>query len=347
MNNCAKGMPENEIARPIPAVVIAVGAFAAQAASQAQRIYQRGDARRAAASTFFQLLLGETGDLMLTEIGESKESASASGSYLEQRQAALCAAVEHAPALKHHLERLLHAQRVHERLIQAGWAEPYDVPLNIFVLADLNEPWAAGVLLPLGAILNELVANTSLCQVHWLLGTAVFPESAANQDLAVWSSLQALDDFLRPESESRDELVKALKLQYRQVPDFAVYLFDSRKEGTAMVKDASGLNTLMGNALLALLQRDLARRFFQERDEDALFERGSYYSGIGAAGLVYDPASLQAACALRIGHAFLSEKILPPAQDGPATLLSIQGDIQWFSMAGSSGSSGLWVTAVR
>jgi predicted transglutaminase-like cysteine proteinase len=322
MNNHFAAPPENEIARPTPAVVIAVGRFAAQAACQVQNIYLRGDARRAAASAFYRLQPDETTGLALVELsqGVSAESQTTSGSFLEQRQAALQGAIEHVPALKSRLERLLHEQRIQERLMAAGWAEIYDVPLNFFILADVNDPWAAGALLPLGAILNELLANSSLCQAHWLLCTAVFPESEPDQDLAVWSFLQAFDDFLRPESEQREELAKALKLQYRQAPDFAVYLFDSRKEGTAMVKDPASLGTLFGNALLALLQRDLARRFFQERDEDALIERGSYYSSIGAAGLVYDPDALQAACAQRIGHAFLTEKILCTARDGQAAI---------------------------
>lgn len=322
MNNNFAALSETEIVRPTPAVVIAVGRFAAQAACQAQRIYLRGDARRAAASAFYQLQPDEMTGLTLVEMADevSAEPQPASGSFLEQRQAALRGAIEHAPALKSRLEWLLHEQRIQERLMAAGWAEIYDVPLNFFVLADVNDPWAAGALLPLGAILNELLANTSLCQAHWLLGKAVFPESDPDQDLAVWSFLQAFDDFLRPESEQREALAKALKLQYRQAPDFAIYLFDSRKEGTAMVKDPVSLGTLFGNALLALLQRNLARCFFQERDEDALIERGSYYSSIGAAGLVYDPDALQAACAQRIGHAFLTEKILCTACDGQAAI---------------------------
>ncbi|MEI7849965.1 MAG: hypothetical protein WCK35_29500, partial [Chloroflexota bacterium] len=322
MNNRSAALPENEIARPTPAVVIAVGRFAAEAARQTQRIYQRGDARRAAASVFYQFQPDDTTGLALVELSNTPgvEPKPTSGSFLEQRQAALRLAVEHGPALKARLESLLHEQRVHERLIAAGWEDYYDVPLNFFILADINDPWASGVLLPLGAVLNELMANTSLCQAHFMLSIAVFPESEADQNLAVYSFLHAFDDFMHPESEQREALARALNLQYRQAPDFAVYLFDNRKEGTAMVKDPASLNTLVGNALLALLQRDLARRFFQERDEDALFERASYYSSIGAAGLVYDPDALQTACARRIGHAFLTEKILCVARDGQAAI---------------------------
>jgi len=318
MNNRFAAPPENEIARPTPSVVIAVGGFAAQAAQQAQRIYLRGNAHRSTASAFYQLTPDETTGLSLAALESAPEDAPepASNSHLEQRQAALLSAIQHGPALKALLERQLHEMRVHERLIDAGWADQYDVPLNFFILADVTEPWAAGMLLPLAAILNGLVANTNLCQAHWLLDIAVFPESDADQDMAVWSSLQAFDDFLRPESEGRNALAKALKLHYRQPPDFAVYLFDSRKEGTARVKDPASLNTLLGNALLTLMQRDLARRFFQERDEDTLFERGSYYSSIGSAALIYAPDALQSACARRIGYTFLTEKILRPARDG-------------------------------
>ncbi|HNT24664.1 MAG TPA: hypothetical protein PKM21_09890 [Anaerolineales bacterium] len=310
------------IARPIPAIVIAVGQFAAQAVCKVQNIYLRSDLRRTAASAFYRLQPDEAAGLALVELAKDvgADPQLAGVPFLEQRQAALRNAIEHAPALKARLERVLHDQRIQERLMAAGWADQYDVPLNFFILADVNDPWAAGVLLPLGAILNELLVNISLCQTHWLLGTAVFPESDPDQDLAVWSFLQAFDDFLHPESEQREALAKALRLQYRQVPDFAVYLFDSRKEGTALVKDLTSLKTLFGNALLALMQRDLARRFFQERDEDVMFERNSYYSGIGSAGLVYDPSALQSACAQRIGYSFLAEKIFPTAVNGQAAI---------------------------
>jgi len=319
MQNRFTALPENEIARPTPAVVIAVGRFAAQSARQVQNIYLRGDARRAAASAFYQLMPDDSNGFALAELVDQPEiesESSAAGDYLQQRQASLHSAIQNGSALKTRLESLLHEQRVHENLIEAGWTELYDVPLNFFILADLNDPWTSGILLPLGAILNELVANTSLCQAHWMLGTGIFPESAPDQDMNVWSSLLAFDDFLSPDSKYREALARELKIQYQQTPDFSVYLFDSRKEGTAMVKDPTSLNTLLGNALLALLQRDLARRFHQERDEDALIEHSAYYSSIGAAALVYDPESLQTACASRLGYIFLREKILCAASDG-------------------------------
>lgn len=310
--------PDPLITRPTPALIIAVGDFAARAVRKVQRIYLRSDTHRAAACGFYVLAPDQVEGMKLAELGTFSDTAPSltNASFLEQRQAALRSVIEHAPSLKARIEHLLHEQRVHERLIAAGWSELYDVPLNFYILADVGDPWAAGTLLPLGAILNEVVANTNLCQAHWLLSTAVFPESAPDQDLAVWSFLDTFDDFLRPKSEQREALIKALKFHNQQAPDFAVYLFDSRKEGTAMVKDPASLSTLLGNALLALLQRDLARRFFQERDEDILFEFGSYFNSIGAAGLIYDPDALQHACATRIGYAFLAEKILSTTLDG-------------------------------
>ncbi len=314
--------PNELIVQPTPAIVLSVGPFAAQAARQVRRIYLRGDTRRAAASAFYEFQSDDEVRLKLVDLDgpTNGELQPEDRPYLERRRAALQSGIQHGQDLKIRLEQILHQQRVHERLIASGWIEPYAAPLNIFILADLTDPWAAGVLLPLGAILNNILANTSLCQAHWLLGIAVFPDGTPNLDLAVWSSLQAFDEFLRPKSDGRERLSKVLGIHITQPPDFAVYLFDSRKEGTAVVKDPASLNTLFGNALLALLQRDLARRFFQERDEDALFERGCFYSSIGAAGLVYDPEALQAACAQRIGYEFLNEKILGDPRDGQAVV---------------------------
>jgi hypothetical protein len=314
-----------DIARPSPAVVIAVGDFAAQSARQVRCIYQRGDDRRRHASAFYQLLACEGEGWALAALEEQgtdqgPQAGSQAGSFLEERANALNSAVKSAAALKAGLERILHEQRVHERLIAAGWLTPYNVPLDFYILADTGDPSAAGALLPLAAALNETLANTSLCRAHWLLAAAAFPGDASNHDLAVWSLMQAFDDLLRLRSEGRERLAAAMQSHYRQPPDFAVYLFDTRKEGAAVVRDRPGLNTLLGNALLALLQGDLAQQFFLARDEDAMIQHASFYNAIGAAALVYDPASLQAACARQVARAFLTEKILCPPTDEQASI---------------------------
>ena len=321
MSNRPMHGQENDHLRPIPAMAIAVGEFAAEVARQVRRIYFRGDPRRAAVTTFYQLVPHAETGWALADLDEAEEMAStpSEGTPIEQRRAALRAVLSHGPALKTRVATLLQEQRVHERLVDAGWTD-YDVPLNFFVLADANDPWAAGVLLPLAAVLNDVLASASLCEAHWVMVTAVFPDSPPEQDLAVWSFLQALDDFLGPESARRKLLADALVLGCADKPDFAFYLVDSRKEGTFFVRDDQELAALAGNALLALMQPDLARRFFGERNPDAVLERAGYYSSIGAAALVYAPDALQAACAQRIGHLFLTQQLLASAGDGQAAL---------------------------
>lgn len=308
--------------RPTPAMIIAVGDWAIQTARQVRHIYLRGDERRAAAARFFQLLPTDSRLPLLSPLDDTCEESEPKPavSDLEARRTAMQNSLAFAADFRSHLERLVHEQRVHERLIAAGWLEARAVPLNIFLLADVSDPWVAGMLLPIGAVLSEVAAATPLCQAHWLLGTAVFPEDGPDLDLAVWSFLTAFDDFLQPESQIREDLAQALHLPAITRPDFSVYLFDSRKEGAAEVRDRRSLSTLAGNALLALLQRDLALRFHQERDPDVLDERAAYYSSLGVAGVIYDPEALQQACAKRIGHEFLSEQILAAAYDGQAAI---------------------------
>ena len=240
--------------------------------------------------------------------------------FLEVRRAALLSAVANSAKLKTGLKSMLHEQRDHKRLISTGWVDEFEIPLNIYILGDVKDPWTSGVLLPLGAILNGVLATTKLCRTQWLLNIAVFPESAPDQDLMAWSFLQALDDFLQPESKEREKLTKALKMEPDQSPDFSVFLFDSRKEGDALVKDQASLDILMGNALLALLQEDLAGVLFNKRDMTAMLDRHSYYGSMGSSALIYDPDALQIACARRSGYNFLQDKILCKAHDGQAAL---------------------------
>jgi hypothetical protein len=315
--------PVSKITRPYPAIVIAIGSSARRVARQVERIYLRGDARRAAAVAFYQLMQDETDGLALQDLANTEDAGTEPepiSNFLEERQAALRTAVEHGPALRSRLERALHDQRIHDKLITAGWGEKFDIPLNLFILGDVNDPWAAGALIPLGAVLNDLLETTGFCQAHWLFDIAIFPDAPQDQDLAVWSFLKSFDDFLRPESPERKKLVEALQFQSSQIPDFSVFLFDSRLEGTTLVKDQTSLETLMGNALLALLQENLAGQFFAKRDWDAMYDRGSYYGSLGATAIIYNPDALQVICAQRSGYAFLAEKILCPAQDGQAAI---------------------------
>ncbi len=160
--------------------------------------------------------------------------------------------------------------------------------------------------------------NNRRCQVHWLLGTAVYPKSDKDRDLGVWSFLETFDGFLLQSSKGRDVLVKKLGLQCLNFPNFAVYLFDNFKHGVAQVENAETLAILMGNALIGLMQNDLALKFFRERNIDEREMRGSRYGSIGAAALVYDPSSLQAACANRCANQFLMDQILSAPSDGQA-----------------------------
>lgn len=322
MDSGPKDLPNDHILHPTPAIVIAVGDYAAQITHQAMTIHLRGDPRRRAASVFYELAPDEETGWTLVELSGRVYAQHEPGveSYLDQRREALQQAISHGKELKNRLETVLHEQRVHDRLIEAGWANEYNVPLNVFVVADVNDPWAAGVLLPFGALLNEAIASTTWCYGHWLLDTAVFPASPADRDRAIWSFLAALDDFLMPESTCRESLAAALGLRHRNMPNFAVYLVDTHKAGTAVVEDDEELDTLTGNALLALLDGELANRFSQERDPDSVFERHGFYSGIGAATLIYAPDSLQAACAQRIAHQFITETILSSARDGNAAI---------------------------
>ena len=81
----------------------------------------------------------------------------------------------------------------------------------------------------------------------------------------------------------------------------AIYLFDSHKEGSAVVRDGQQVGLAMGNCLLGLLEDP------PDRYEPA--ETDGFYRGAGATLLTYDPEMLQRACALRLARDFLSQEI--------------------------------------
>jgi hypothetical protein len=317
-------LPESKSFLPHPAIVIAVGDVTVPVASQVRNIYLRGDMHREEAITFYQLHSDEAGKLVIADLVEQElpnSSPNSVDAWLEERQAAFRNTVNQAADIKGQLAHILHEERIHQRILLAGWGEEFNVPLNIFLLANVKDAWSAGVLLPFGAILNSAAERTNSCQCHWLLDISVFPENTPNQELEVWSLLKALDDYLRPDSKECKKLSDSLDLQPRQTPDFSVFLFDYRKEGTALVKDQRSLNTSMGNGLLALLQEDLAGKFYSKRDLNAMYEYGSYYGSLGAVALIYDPNALQMACARRASYHFIQDKLLCPPLDGQKGVL--------------------------
>lgn len=318
------GLPSvSKHARPFPAIVIAVGTSTIELTRQVQRIYLRGDTRRTMAVAFYQLLPDEASKPILSELDAAYPAApqqETASEYLVSRRKALLAAISEANQIKPKLESILHEQRTQERLVSTGWGDKYEIPLNVFILGDMKDPWTAGILLPLTAILNEVFATTRLCRAHLLLDVAVFPEHITDQDLSVWSTLQALDDYLQVKSRPREKLAQFLKMQTGSAPDFAIYLFDCRKEGSAVLKDQASLNIHIGNALLALLQEDVAGQLLNGRDQNSIYERQSFYASLGSSVLLYDPNALQMACAGRSGYAFIENKILAEPSDGQAAI---------------------------
>src|SRR5690606_14520587 len=88
---------KNENVRPTTAMVIAVGSFAIWSAGQVRKIYLQGDARRAAACTFYQLMPDDTDGLALAELENiCRIVPDQSPDFLKQRQASLRNAVKHS-----------------------------------------------------------------------------------------------------------------------------------------------------------------------------------------------------------------------------------------------------------
>lgn len=318
------------ISLPVPSVIIAVGEMALQAACQAGEIYRRGGPQRSPLTRFLALEMRASqppqllplDDVLLKQANAPREApgdSRTSSDAARIRQEALRATIKDAGQIWQSLERVLHEIRTHELLFEAGWGQAYDVPANFYLLADVTDPQAAGAALPLAEMLHEISASRNFVQAHLLLSTAVFPEAPgapkSDAEVMVYTFLHELDAYLQPGARSRAALQQALELPTSPeakatVFDPAIYLFDCRKEGSYMVKDPAGMTTMLGNALLGLLQRDLASQIHRHLADLDLQEHAGFYNSLGAACIVYDPASLQQACAGRIAAEFLEQVVL-------------------------------------
>lgn len=347
--------PQN-ISLPIPAIVLAVGDFAKQMTQQVSTIYLRGDERRSIITSFYSVEKNEAGILGLVPLETKAPAADAVSS--EQTQSSNAPTpnwfkrrnwfrdtIKSAKHLLNELQQALHETRAHERLIRAGWMEVYDVPTNFYLVLDAKDPAAAGAAMPILALLQEVIASTNLCQAHVLINAAVFPrpledkieQQSPHLDLEVYTFMQELDCFLHVNAEERIRLQETLGLQYHSLLELPVYLFDLHKEGVAVVKDQGEMQVMIGNALMALLQRDLARQLRAQVDELEAQDQHCVYHSIGSAGIIYDPASLQEAVASRVAYEFLEQKILSNAAD--AQTAQTEAD----QIASLIGDLGIWL----
>ena len=315
---------QQELSLPIPAIVIAIGDFAEKAVEPIRRIYLRGDERRKLVTAFLTVIEEEDA-LELTPLDAKPTQPKQEGEDCEEeeskapkagieRQLVFQKVLEQAGKLRNELEQNIFDIQAHQLLIQAGWAEAYDVPVNLYLMADVKDPQAAGKVFPLLCLMEDISININLCKVHILLNTAVFPSGIdsieANRDVEVYSFLAELNDLLGNELEHRKKLGTALGCDYRLIQNTNVYLFDSHKEGSYAVKENDQMEVMIGNALLALMQDDLARRATGMHDLSEAAERHSYYSSIGSSALLYDPESLQNASSSLVAHEFLEDVIL-------------------------------------
>lgn len=348
--------PRAQAAPPVPALIIAVGDNPRQAAAAIVPIFLRGDARRAALTDCYSLAAGEDGSPLLAPLDAA--AAAAPAGPLTRREVFL-RALGQSRALTESLEQALYALRMHERLIRGGWETVFPVPLNVYLAAQAADPYSAGMLLPLLSILQNLSAGMDLCRVHLLLDTAVFLGTAGEDAAAEFETaalLADLDELLggflvtaKTGTSLRKKLDAALGLPAEAAALPAVYLFDNFKEGSIAAADRAEMRILLGNALLALLQNDLAGRLAGSLDEGEIFAGKRYYHSIGAAGVIYDPQAIQAACALKAAREFLDTIILAGSADPQRAAAEAQavwtdcGDLAaWFN-----GLAGLLPAAVQ
>ncbi|MBL7162786.1 MAG: hypothetical protein ISS57_09295 [Anaerolineales bacterium] len=311
-------------APPIPSIVIALDRSGVQIARPVQEIYLRSDEQRKAVTEFiaagFDTASASIQVASLDDkFGETGNCHEDNSSDTKQPAAAYQSAVHCAPEIKSRLEQALHDLRTHERLIAGGWQQFYDVPINIFLLADACDHRSAGMVFPWIAILHQITQENPLCSVFLLFNIAVFPDSSGDhQDdkhIQVSAFLNELDQLLQYRSQSWQALHNQMMFPSPGLWMPVVYLFDQYKEGTYMVKDSAELQIMMGNALLALMLGNAARHFTRYHDEHEIYESQSFYNSIGASALIFDPQSLQNACAHKVICDFLDEKILADTTD--------------------------------
>lgn len=296
---------------PTPAVVLAVGRQGAEIAADIEPIFFRGDNRRQAV-THFLALTHTSKSVRLVPVAEALAT---EGHVVADPGQAYESCVAAVPALRVALEEQLRTLRTSERLLAAGLGDVSAPALDIILIADLIDPWSAGVLVPLLYLVQDLLTHDPYATRHVLLSIALFDKAGDSvYPTRLSAALKELDALLDQErSAIGEQAVKALGLQGLHCDstlDFHIYLFDQRKEGMREVKDQDELQVIMGNFALALLSGGLARRLDNNVSRLEKQERKAFYSSSGATALVFDPEILANACAARLSVEFIDDELL-------------------------------------
>lgn len=296
---------------PVPAVVIAVGDFAKNAVMPARDMYLRGDPRRQPVTVFFTLGCEGNQENTLSSLIELSGLADETNPE-RQSHAAFHAVLQQSGAARAALDRAVHDVRIHESLLAAGWPAASNVPVNVYLIADLTDAIAVGCLFPLVALIQAICSFDWMCRSFLLLNTAVFPAATDEvgnlQEARVSQALQDMHALLDDRTAEWQMLAKCMNVSQPEGIPPAIFLFDRRKEGSAEVKDSESMELLMGNGLMALLEGNTARILAGNLSQ-GLNEEPSYIS-LGASMSVYNPASAQAACAVRAASAFVETWLL-------------------------------------
>ncbi len=265
-------MKELQAILPSPTLVIGLGEFAGNLLPQVQILFHQGDPRRSAMVGFF-------------------EAATEREEQFEVKLRRISGEAEQGPES---LTSALHELRLHEKYLLLGIDGEQNLSLGMIVVIDLAEQ-GSETLYPLLDALFERMADEPGAYIYLLCKTATFEFDPARDQKRARLHLH---------------LEKLEKVAEEAGCGLQTYLFDAWKEGSLEAKNEYEIGVLIQNFLLALLSGRLAQRLVHEYSLAASNQGKAYYHSAGATALVYDPSTLQEACAMRLGAEALDVEFL-------------------------------------
>lgn len=291
------------ISKPSPSLVLAIGRQANEIAVQTQTIFLRSDPWRSRQAKFLTLSRGKDDGFCWN----STKPAKVAQNPKQTRAQIADGMLKSSDTWAAQLDDVLHSLRIHE----PGQIEKSALPLHVILVSNLIDPFSAA-LFPVLASLQSILAREPYCQISLLLNVADFsnPKKQGNALAGLAVSLDDLQSFLTPQSALFTALCHTFGIVPASALQPATYLFDRYKEGIWEVGSETELSLLVSNFLLVLLN-----------SEPGLFTSVAGQDGAslgvlsaGATSLIYNPAELQEACAARLGVEILR------AEFGAATL---------------------------
>lgn len=212
------------------------------------------------------------------------------------------------------LHTSLHSIFAQENFFNAGLDIGANQPANVMVVCDILEKESA-VLLPVLALLREVLHDYPYARLFILAATARFPEKARKLEelgKVLNDRLNELSLILDKDKERQltKEFPQLKEIDFHNLP--IVFLYDHLKFGSVTVENQPELLLMMRNSLQNLLLGKFAQEIAVNFRQNEIQAEKTFFHSMGSVILSVNSREITLECVSRFVNEFINEELLTP-----------------------------------